>query len=69
MSKDTYKVSDVLKDIASNNLEVAPAALVAARNAVCDTCPANTIGICGECGCVLALKTRLLKSSCPIDLW
>jgi hypothetical protein len=41
------------------------------RMALCDTCPDNSkdIGRCRVCGCFLALKTRSIHSSCPLDNW
>lgn len=41
-----------------------------ARMAICNECPFKTDdGRCGKCGCVLAAKTRVKKSSCPIGRW
>lgn len=42
------------------------------RSKVCDSCEhviQKPIRRCGECGCVLSLKTRSIKSECPIGLW
>lgn len=38
----------------------------------CDTCEFKVekpIKKCGKCGCVLSLKTRSIKSNCPIGKW
>ncbi len=40
------------------------------RMNVCNKCPFKSDnGRCGKCGCVLAAKTRVKKSTCPIGLW
>lgn len=40
------------------------------RMSICNTCPFKSDdGRCGKCGCVLAAKTRVKKSSCPINRW
>lgn len=40
------------------------------RMAICNVCPFKSDdGRCGKCGCVLAAKTRVKKSSCPIGRW
>jgi hypothetical protein len=41
-----------------------------ARMDICNVCPFKTAdGRCAKCGCVLAAKTRVKKSSCPINRW
>ena len=41
-----------------------------ARMEICNVCPFKSPdGRCGKCGCVLAAKTRVKKSSCPIGRW
>ena len=40
------------------------------RMEICNKCPFKSEqGRCNKCGCVLAAKTRIAKSSCPIGLW
>jgi hypothetical protein len=40
------------------------------RMEICNSCPfKGDDGRCGKCGCVLAAKTRVKKSSCPINRW
>ena len=67
--KSDYNIFDIVKDIVQNKLELASPELVKARNDVCNSCPANVSGMCSECGCVIAFKTRIRVSSCPIQLW
>lgn len=40
-----------------------------ARASICATCPFNQGLKCGKCGCVLAVKTRSMKSKCPVNKW
>jgi hypothetical protein len=44
----------------------------ASRMAICQACPSlrkKPVLICGECGCVLAAKTRFQRATCPIGKW
>ena len=47
--------------------------VVAERKAVCETCPnkETLLGIdqCRLCGCLLAVKMRLVSSHCPLKKW
>ena len=54
--------------------------IAATRLAICTDCKkldiqgsdcaiSGTQPCCKECGCSLALKTRSLSSSCPLDYW
>lgn len=71
MTKPTYNIKDVLRDAVANNLELASEELVASRNQICDSCDVQhkLTHVCTACGCFLPLKTRLLKSNCPMELW
>lgn len=44
-----------------------------ARRAVCDGCEYRTsflrAGVCGKCGCAIALKSQLPKEHCPLGKW
>jgi hypothetical protein len=81
-------VSPEEKEYIENNLEyggvLAPKELVEERLSICATCPSRvrTLGVdrCGECGCLLRLKTRLLQhidflhmkkvtTACPLKKW
>ncbi len=39
------------------------------RAVICASCPEFSGGLCGVCSCLLAAKTRSLKSKCPKDKW
>lgn len=39
------------------------------RMAICGRCPNLRAGVCAECHCVMALKTKLPNAVCPIDQW
>lgn len=40
------------------------------RMKICDQCEhKNHIGICQQCGCVLAIKARIPIFHCPIGKW
>lgn len=44
-----------------------------ARLAKCNVCPQKTtvsgFGVCGECNCILGLKTFFKLSPCPLNNW
>jgi hypothetical protein len=54
---------------------LAPADEQARRQAVCDACPEKKqhpvarAAYCGKCGCFIAGKTRLKRSTCPLNKW
>lgn len=39
------------------------------RLAICRACDAYMDGRCGECGCILSIKSKWLTSTCPRGLW
>lgn len=43
------------------------------RLEICDTCDKQVIKfttkICGQCGCILAVKAALKTFKCPLDKW
>ena len=41
------------------------------RFSICESCP-ELIGVtkqCKKCGCLMNLKTKLLKAECPLHKW
>jgi len=41
------------------------------RMSVCEQCPSllKITNQCKECGCIMNLKTKLMKATCPLDKW
>tara|TARA_B100000287_G_C20398151_1_gene688501 strand:- start:310 stop:531 length:222 start_codon:yes stop_codon:yes gene_type:complete len=39
------------------------------RAIICSKCDYNYLNICGQCGCMLPVKTRSLTSKCPLNKW
>jgi len=39
------------------------------RIAICNACPEYRMFICGKCGCMMPIKTRLRGASCPLNKW
>jgi hypothetical protein len=40
------------------------------RFAICAECDKfNDLGLCTECGCVMAAKVKIATSSCPLGKW
>jgi hypothetical protein len=41
------------------------------RMSVCEQCPSllKITNQCKECGCIMKLKTKLMKATCPLDKW
>ena len=65
----SYNILDAAKDLITGDLEYADEDTVFWRNEVCKTCDANVAGLCTACSCVIALKTKLKKTECPLELW
>jgi hypothetical protein len=51
---DMYRVSDQVKND---------------RQQLCNLCEHSKLGLCTECGCVIALKTQWKTTACPIGKW
>lgn len=45
------------------------APLAQERLRFCKDCPSRIGILCGECGCVLKAKARLMDEECPLDRW
>lgn len=39
------------------------------RRAFCADCDSNKKGICGECGCIINIKTNEPTQECPKGIW
>ena len=51
----------------NNNEPVEPYAQ--RRIAICNECPEYRLFICGKCGCMMPLKTRIKGATCPLGKW
>jgi hypothetical protein len=39
------------------------------RMDICGNCDRLKLGVCGECHCVMRIKTTLAKAECPLGKW
>lgn len=39
------------------------------RLAICKQCDRMSFGVCKECGCIVAAKTKSEDSACPLKKW
>ena len=40
------------------------------RMAICQQCPElSDLKICGKCRCMMPLKTKIPKATCPLEKW
>ena len=62
------KVSSLAGELTSGFVE---SEISTKRMAICSTCEnlSKNFGTCKLCGCVVSMKTKLVKSSCPIKKW
>ena len=68
---DGYNIFHAAWDFLKGDLKFAPKSLAVERLAICNTCEMRnpTLKTCTICGCVISLKVKLKKSSCPMELW
>lgn len=65
-----YNIFDVFKDIMSFKLKFASRKDARLRASICKECEVRTkYNTCSICGCIIPLKVRLKKSSCPMEKW
>jgi hypothetical protein len=57
----------MIMDLLKNNM--ATEEIQNIRKEICKKCEHYNIFFCGKCGCSISLKTKLVKSKCPIDKW
>jgi len=43
--------------------------MAARRIEICKTCEYFYLHTCRKCGCLLAAKTRIKSSACPLEKW
>lgn len=67
----SYNVIDAAKDVLTGKAEYVDDITYRARMDACDNCPhkRKTIGVCGQCGCLLMTKCKFARSECPIGTW
>jgi hypothetical protein len=58
-------------DILNPNTEYVEEAEATRRYDICKSCPEliDLTKQCKQCGCVMPLKTKLLKATCPLEKW
>lgn len=71
MMSNNYSIFDVVKDIATGNVDISSSDLSAKRIKICEECPERdpTFSVCKQCGCLIPAKVRFSKSSCPLGKW
>jgi len=58
-------------DVLNPNVERSSEVEAERRMSVCQECPSllKLTNQCKECGCVMSLKTKLEKATCPLGKW
>jgi hypothetical protein len=58
-------------DVLNPNTEKVSEEEAERRMSICEQCPSllKITNQCKECGCVMKLKTKLMKATCPLDKW
>lgn len=66
-----YNIFNAIWDFVRGKLEFADKQTAHNRMSICRQCEVRhpKLNICTICGCYLPAKTKLKKSSCPMDLW
>jgi len=66
-----YNIFNAIWDFITGKLEFTSKKVVKERMDICKSCEIrnSTLNVCTICGCWLPAKTKLKKSSCPIELW
>lgn len=72
MSK-VEEIANGLKNVVRSKLNLTTEqeeTLFASRRKICDACPFNKDNTtCEVCGCILALKTKSINTTCPKGHW
>lgn len=56
-------------DLFNKNIGRVETTIAKERMDICNECPALKLGVCGECGCIMAAKTKLPNAFCPLHKW
>lgn len=67
----SYTLKNLARDVLAGKLVISKEQLSEERMKVCQECTAfkKLTRQCALCGCFLELKTKLLRSSCPVGKW
>lgn len=67
----SYGLREIAKDVLAGKVVLAEAELANERLKVCQKCDAyqKLLKKCSVCGCMLELKTRMVRAECPLQLW
>lgn len=68
---EKYTIINVIWDFVRGRLTLADKSTVINRNTLCKKCEVRDpkLNICTACGCYIPFKTRVEKSSCPLEFW
>jgi hypothetical protein len=62
-------LAQVAADTVRTGQMLAADQVVADREAICRDCAHRQGTKCGQCGCLISLKTRAAAAKCPLDRW
>lgn len=67
----SYNIIDVFKDLVTGKIKFATTCVANSRYAECKVCEVLNprLNNCTICGCYMPIKTKLLKSTCPMEKW
>ena len=67
----TSAAKEMKKQAASNEVSKSRYEICKSRYEICKKCEhfQKRFAICKMCGCFMRIKTRLLKTNCPINKW
>lgn len=68
---DGYNIFHAIWDALTFRLKFVPKAKAKERRDICQKCELRneTLNVCTICGCFIKAKTKLKKSSCPMEKW
>ena len=66
-----YNIIDVVKDLVTGNLKFVTRTVANERYTKCINCDVfnSKLNNCTICGCYMPIKTKLEKSTCPMEIW
>jgi len=64
-----YSIKDVIVDGIKGELQYTNSDTFKQRIEICNICDYNKVRTCTKCGCLVDLKARMTKSSCPMGKW